>query len=211
MDDDGPPMPGAPEATDAALMARVAARDVAAFTALYDRHAHVAYALAAHLLGRAEAEEIVQAVFLRVWHKAGQFDPARGPFGAWFLAITRHQALDELRKRGQRRRLIVAEEIDGLLGLVPDHAADVAEQVWVRARGAAALAALETLPAEQRRVLVLAYFGGLSQATIARELGLPLGTVKKRLRLGLGKLRACLMQQGLGDEFPVGPARAGRE
>ncbi len=185
------------EPSDETLAGRVAQRDMAAFELIYDRYAKSVYALAAHLLGHAEAEEVVQEVFLRLWHKAGQFDPARGFFNTWFMAIARHHVLDELRQRSQQQRLVAAEEIDQLLAEAADPAANVEEQAWLRERGNTILDALQSLPAEQRRVLVLAYFGGLSQSAIARHLGWPLGTVKKRVRLGLQKLRASLAQQGL--------------
>lgn len=200
-----------PELSDETLVARVARRDVAAFTILYDRYAGPVYTLAAHMLGRSEAEEIVQATFLRLWNKAEQFDAARGAFGAWFMTIARHHALDELRRRGQRQRLVAAEGIDRVLTEVTDPAPDVEEQAWLRERGDAVLRALNDLPDEQRRVLVLAYFGGLSQAAIAECLGLPLGTVKKRIRLGLQKLRAALLQQGPAAEAQAEPKRIGVE
>src|SRR5688500_5779106 len=90
---------------DATLDWRVCLRDAAAFGALYDRYAPAVYALAAHVLGTGAAEEVVQDVFLRLWQRAAQFDPQRSPFGAWFMAIARHRVLDELRTRGQARRL----------------------------------------------------------------------------------------------------------
>jgi RNA polymerase sigma-70 factor (ECF subfamily) len=88
-----------------------------------------------------------------------------------------------------------------------DGQADVEEEVWLRERGASIVRALRALPAEQRRVLVLAYFGGLSQSTLAGHLGWPLGTVKKRIRLGLQKLRVFLDDE---DLRPGDPAGAGR-
>ena len=194
------------EPSNEALAARVARRDVAAFTQLYDRYAPAVYALAAHTLGRADAEEVVQAVFLRLWNKAGQFDAARGLFGAWFMTVARHCVLDELRRRGQQRRLLAIGEIEQLLAETSDPTVDVEEQAWLRERGEAMARALGTLPPEQRRVLVLAYFGGLSQGEIARQLDVPLGTVKKRIRLGLQKLRAAFSRQGLAGEATEAPA-----
>jgi RNA polymerase sigma-70 factor (ECF subfamily) len=185
------------EVSDDALAARVARRDVDAFAALYDRYAQVVYAMAAHMLGIGEAEEVVQEVFLRLWDRAGQFDAARGPFNAWFVTIARNYILDRLRRRGQQQRLFIAGEISGFLEEVADQSVDVEEEAWARERGDAVLGALRELPAEQRRVLVLAYFGGLSQSAIAELLGCPYGTVKKRMRLGMKKLRVALARQGL--------------
>jgi RNA polymerase sigma-70 factor (ECF subfamily) len=181
-----------PEPTDEALVARVVDGDLAAFSLLYDRYDRPVYAMATHLLGAAEAEDVVQEVFLRLWRGVDQFDERRGRFAPWFLAIARHEVLARLRRRSREQRLALVEDIDRLLAAAPDPAIDVEEQVWRRERGALILAALNELPPEQRRVLVLAYFGELSQTTIAASLGWPLGTVKKRVRLGLQKLRQVL-------------------
>jgi RNA polymerase sigma-70 factor, ECF subfamily len=181
-----------PEPSDEALATRVADGDLTAFSALYDRYERPVYVMAAHLLGGAEAEEVVQETFLRLWRSAAQFDEARGRFAPWLLAIARHEVLARLRRRSREQRWALVEEIDRLLAATPDPAIDVEEQVWRRTRGDLILQALNELPAEQRRVLVLAYFGELSQATIAASLGWPLGTVKKRVRLGLQKLRQAL-------------------
>jgi RNA polymerase sigma-70 factor (ECF subfamily) len=178
---------------DTTLAARVAARDVAAFELLYDRYVRLVYALAARALGTTEAQETVQDVFLQLWRSAGQFDPNRGSFGAWFTAIARHRVLEQMRARGRERRFAAAEGIDRAMAQTPDLGPGI-EEIAERAESAAtALRALQTLPPEQRRVLVLAYFGGMSQSAIAEHLGLPLGTVKKRVRLGMQKLRAMLV------------------
>jgi len=180
------------ELTDEELTARVAQRDVAAFSSLYDRYARIVYVLAAHTLGQVDAEEVVQEVFLRLWSKAGQFDPERGSFRGWFLAVARHFVLGRLHQRDHLQRLLAVGEIESLLAeavdpaLAPDEAADHREY------SKAILRALEGLPPDQRRVLVLTYFGGFSQSSLAQQLGWPLGTVKKRIRLGLQKLRATL-------------------
>lgn len=182
-------------ATDELLAAYVAARNVAAFGLIYDRHAQPVFAMAAHMLGVSEAEEVTQEVFMRLWHKAHQYDPKRGPFVHWFMSIARNHILDKLRARSERQRLVAAEEIDQLLSEAADPNVDVLEQVWSQQRGDAILQALRTIPPEQRRVIVLAYFGDLSQSAIANHLGLPLGTVKKRIRLGLQKLRTALTDE----------------
>jgi RNA polymerase sigma-70 factor (ECF subfamily) len=131
-------------------------------------------------------------VFLRLWQHAGQFDPARSAFGAWFMAIARHRVLDELRRRGQARRLAVAGDVERLLVQAPDGALDPGAEVWLRDAARAVHHALAALPDDQRRVLVLGYFGGLTHSAMADLLGWPLGTVKKRVRLGLQKLRRSL-------------------
>jgi RNA polymerase sigma-70 factor (ECF subfamily) len=181
-----------PEPSDEVLVGRVAHGDLTAYSLLYDRYDRPVYAMATHLLGAGEAEEVVQETFLRLWRSAAQFDETRGRFAPWLLAIARHEVLARLRRRTQEQRLALAEDIDRLIATAPDPTIAVEEQVWRRERGDLILQALNELPPEQRRVLVLAYFGELSQTTIAASLGWPLGTVKKRVRLGLQKLRQAL-------------------
>jgi len=180
------------EPSDEVLVARVAKRDVAAFATLYDRYARRIYAWAAHVVGSADAEDMVQEVFVRLWDKAAQFDDRRGRFAWWFIAIARHHLTTQLRRRSLQQRIVAADEIERLLADAPDRSAGPDEVAWSNERGADLLRALATLPSEQRRVLVLAYFAGLSQPEIARHTGTPLGTVKKRTRLALQKLRERL-------------------
>jgi RNA polymerase sigma-70 factor (ECF subfamily) len=180
------------EATEAALVRQLARGDLAAFGVLYDRYARAVYAFAAHALGRATADEVTQDVFVRVWQRAPQFDADRGSVPAWIMAIARHRIVDEIRRS---RRRVAYESIDTLLGGVEDPDADIEEAAWSLERRRKILAAVRDLPAEQRQVLVLAYFGGLTQSEIAAELGCPLGTVKKRSTLGLQKLRASLAEE----------------
>lgn len=188
-----------PAASDEMLASRIAARDVDAFGSIYDRYSKPVFAMAGHMLGANEAEEAAQEIFMRLWNKASQYDPARGPFSHWFMSIARNHILDKLRARSERVRAVVTEEIDLLLAEAPDPRVDVVEQVWHRQRGDALLQALQRIPPEQRRVIVLAYFGGMSQSEISMQLDVPLGTVKKRIRLGLQKMRAALSPQALLD------------
>ena len=195
-----------PEPSDEALVTRIIQRDVAAFTLLYDRYVRPVYALAVYMLDSVEAEEIVQEVFLRLWNRADQFNAERGSFKTWFMALARYHIIDELRRRNQQQRLLAAEEVEQLLANTEDPLVDVEKEVWLKEDGQAVLHALQTLPAEQRRVLILAYFGGFSQSSIAQHLGWPLGTVKKRVRLGLQKLRSALRGQRLPIEMRDEPA-----
>jgi RNA polymerase sigma-70 factor (ECF subfamily) len=182
------------ELSDEALVVQICQRDQVAFAALYDRYVRPVYVMAAHLLDPGEAEEMVQEVFLRLWLKADHYAPDRGAFRPWFMSVARHHVLDRLRRRGHRHAMFVAESLDEMLATPADPSATVEEAAWLRERRRAVLAAIHSLPPEQRRVLVLAYFGGLSQSVIAASLGWPLGTVKKRVRLGLHKLRTALAQ-----------------
>jgi RNA polymerase sigma-70 factor (ECF subfamily) len=187
------------EPSDEALVARVARKDVAAFATLYDRYARRVYAWSAHTLGSEEAEDVVQEAFLRLWDKAGQFDAKRGRFGSWFMAIARHQIVRQLRRRGTDQRVIAADEIERVLADASAHGRDLEAEVWAHEGAAAVRRAVTSLPQEQRRVIVLAYFAGFTQSAIAKITGAPLGTVKKRTRLALQKLRERLADaQGSG-------------
>lgn len=183
--------------SDATLVGRVALGDVAALRQLYARYARTVYVMAAHAVGPTAADEVVQDVFVTLWRRADRFEPARGSLSAWLMAIARHRVLDELASR--RRDPAPVAEIEHLLGAAADSATQPEEHAEWSERGQAVRRALHGLPAEQRQVLVLAYFGGLSQAEMARRLGVPLGTVKKRVRLGLRKLRASLVGEPAVD------------
>jgi RNA polymerase sigma-70 factor (ECF subfamily) len=184
----------ASEPSDEALAARVARKDIAAFAILYDRYARRVYAWSAHMVGTAEAEDVVQESFLRLWEKAAQFDPRRGRFASWFLAIARHEVIRQVRGRGIHRRVIAADEIERVLGDAAAPGRGLDDEAWARESAGAVLGALASLPTEQRRVIALAYFAGLTQSAIAKVTGVPLGTVKKRTRLALQKLRERLAE-----------------
>lgn len=192
--------------SDNALAAGIANGDAGAWSSLFDRYAPAVYAFAAHMLGRDHAEDVMQEVFLRLWRSAGQFDPERGAFSAWFYAIVRHRIQDELRHRRREERLLVASDADDLLAETPIPGVDVDDAITQRERTHALLRALQSLPPDQRRVLVLAYFGaGLTQSAIADYLDCPLGTVKKRTRLGLQKLRTILDATNSFGDHPAEP------
>lgn len=181
---------------DLDLLARSAAGDERALGELYDHHGGTVFALARAIVrAPADAEDVTTAVFAQLWRAAAQYDPARGTVAAWLCTITRSRALDLLRARKRRER---AEEAaahgsdDGLaLPLAaPPRAPDAdAELGEARTLVAQSLAAL---PEPQRRVIELAYFGGLSQSDIAAALAEPLGTVKTRMRAAMEKLRQAL-------------------
>jgi RNA polymerase sigma-70 factor (ECF subfamily) len=186
---------------DAALMQLVAQHNAVALQVLYHRYARPLYVLAAYRLSQTDAEEIVQETFLRLWRHADQYDATRGSVHAWVFTIARHRILDEHHRQRHQAPLASAEEIEHALLNAVDPSVDVEHHVWQREQAAVVLKAVRHLPVAQRQVLLLAYFGGLSQTAIAAVLGVPLGTVKKRTRLGLQKLRAALQAQALLAEI----------
>jgi RNA polymerase sigma-70 factor (ECF subfamily) len=174
----------------------VAQGEEEALRVLYQRYAGLIFSLAARKLGPGPAEELVQDVFLALWHKAGTFDPARGVFKHWFLRLAHRRIIDQWRaSQTHGARLAQLTSLDELVVDPPAREALPEEQHIQREQGQAAARALLALPAEQRQVLLLGYVNGLSQAEMAAHLGIPLGTVKKRVRLGLEKLRLLLVSK----------------
>jgi len=169
---------------DADLVRRLIARDQSALSELYQRFGTLVYSIALRVVQNSTlAEEVTQDTFLKVWHQPTSWDASRGKFVSWLLTITRNTAIDRLRME-QRRPLRTAVDLDdlplGKPGLIDDPA-------WQDGRVLRSL--LERLPPEQVQVIELAFFEGLSHSELAERLGLPLGTVKTRLRLGLHKLK----------------------
>jgi RNA polymerase sigma-70 factor (ECF subfamily) len=155
--------------------------------ALYDEHHRQAIGLAYRVLGDlGDAEEVVQEVFLSAWRTGHQYDPSRGSTRAWVLTMVRNRSIDVLRARKRRPVQPLAEEVD------PPSAEDVPSLAASNIDADAARQALNALPPEQKQVIELAYFGGLSHAEIAAEVAAPIGTVKGRIRLGLDRLRVAM-------------------
>lgn len=172
---------------DEDLMQLVQRAEAAAFEVVYDRHAGAAFSLAYRMCGaRQLAEEVVQEAFLSIWRSGGRYDRRRGSVRTWILGITHHRAIDALR-RGvvQDRHRASDEGIDERFEALERTDAEVARrEEALEVRGA-----LEDLPQEQRRAIELAYYGGFTQSEIAEMLGVPIGTVKGRMRLGMEKMR----------------------
>ncbi len=179
-------------ASDGELVARLRSRDGSALAALYDRYARSVYSLALSIVGdRAVAEDVTHEVFLHLWRYPELYDPDRGAFAPWLLRSVRNRAIDALRRarrdRSLAQRVHVLEE--SLAPRDPDETAVLGDELE-RVRRAVA-----ELEHDQRQIVELAYFGGLTQREIAEELGLPLGTVKTRLRTALRRLAEALARE----------------
>jgi len=175
-----------------ALLARIAKRERAAFEELYTRYANILYATAMKFLKEdADAQDVVQDVFIQIWDKAKLYDPAKGKPLTWALTLTRNRSIDRIRAIQRRSRLrddfekeTVVDESAGIREALSGVDAGEKSQILRDAVG--------QLSPQQRRVIELAFFRGLTQSEVAEKLGEPLGTVKARARRGLMKLKEIL-------------------
>ena len=185
---------------DDELIAAVARGDQPALLALYDRHGGVAYGLAYRILGDAgAAEEAVQDAYLRIWRRAATFDASRGNARSWLLTIVHHCAIDLLRRRAGAPPVVAGLDEMAERRSVPDAWSEVSGRI----ESERVRTAVETLPGEQRRAIEMAFFDGLTHREIAERDGLPLGTVKGRLRLGLKRLSSLLAEPAPGVTGPA--------
>ena len=164
--------------------------DAAAFQVVYERHTDAAYSLAYRMCGRRGlAEDVTQDAFLALWRSGQRYDPGRGSVRTWVLGIVHNRAIDALRRSLVHDRRRASDE-----GLEERFEARERTDVEAarREEAASVRAALDQLPAEQCRVIELAYFGGFTHSEIAELLEAPVGTIKGRMRLGLEKLRGSL-------------------
>jgi RNA polymerase sigma-70 factor (ECF subfamily) len=160
---------------------------------VYSRCSGRAWAVALRVLGsRADAEEVLQETFLEVWRRAREFDPSRGAMEAWVMTISRTRAIDRKRSLGTVAR--IAEDAAAQPPPVSASPVDPSDAAALGQDRARVAAAMRELPPEQRVVVELAYFEGLSQREIAERTGDPLGTVKTRSRLALEKLASLLSE-----------------
>jgi len=172
---------------DMAILKRMSARDATAVSELYDRHNRLLYGLILRILGqRGDAEEVLQEVFLSVWNRSDQYDPALGTPVAWLVRIARNRAVDRLRANTVRVKAVEAAVSDPTPVETPEMRAVSSEQQRVISR------ALSALPDEQRLLIEQAYFLGMTQSELAARHDLPLGTVKTRIRSGMLTLREAL-------------------
>ncbi|MGZ6546065.1 MAG: sigma-70 family RNA polymerase sigma factor [Actinomycetota bacterium] len=180
---------------DLELHRRLTAGDREAFDEIYRRYASSAYGLAYRLTGQQIlAQDVVHDAFLALWRAPEAFDPARGVFRTFFLSLVHHRAVDTIRREERlRKRSERAANLEPLTG--EDVAEDVVDEAFLGVRRREVRQALTTLPPEQRQVLEMAYFQGYTQAMIAEELGIPIGTVKTRTLAAMRKLRRALYRE----------------
>jgi RNA polymerase sigma-70 factor, ECF subfamily len=181
--------------TDRETMDRLANGDLGALDLLYDHYGAMAFSIAYRITGdRTAAEDVVQEAFLGAWRNAARYLDARGSVRTWLLSIVHHRAIDAVRRRRPTLELPDAE------AFLPDVLTfpDTWTEVEARLDRDTVTAALASISDVQREAIELAYFGGLTQTEIAERTGVPLGTVKGRLRLGLSGLRAALLASGEG-------------
>jgi RNA polymerase sigma-70 factor (ECF subfamily) len=184
-----------------AIMLSVASGDSQALEILYNRYGRVVYGLALKILADPEhAEEVVQEAFWRVWTRSATFQARSGQFTPWLFGITRNLCIDELRRRQSRPRTIPNTPEAPDLGEFVDAHQDVEDQTWENERRRLIVNALKDLPDDQREVVELAYFAGLSQREVAERISSPLGTVKTRMRLALQKLKSHLQLHDISLE-----------
>lgn len=183
--------------SDSDLMALIQSGDVRAFELFFDRHGTVAFRLAMRILNdRGLAADVTQEAFLGFWRHRDGYRPDRGAARSWLLSIVRNRAVDTWRRERNQHA-----DLRGDASLPQQRARDDTEaQVITSDESQNIRGKLEQLPVEQRRVIELAYFGGLTHTEIAEQLGLPLGTAKGRMRLGLTKLRAVLSEEQDADQ-----------
>ena len=185
--------PKAQQMLDQETIARIGRRDQSAFSALYDRLSGPLYSLAMKMLGdSADAQDALQEVFVQIWSRASTYDPEKSSVFSWAVLLTRSRAIDRLRARDRRLRVVVGSTADenkvaeATDASTVESAADTANK---KDEAAHVRSLLNNLPEDQRQVIELAFFGHRTHHEIAAQLGQPLGTVKARIRRGLLKLR----------------------
>ncbi|HCI86391.1 MAG TPA: hypothetical protein DHV68_06050 [Dehalococcoidia bacterium] len=176
---------------DLELLAKIGEQDREALATLYDRYGRRVFALAVRMLkDPIGSEEVTQDVFMSLWRRGASYTSKKGKFTTWLFSIAHNRTIDELRKR-RRDRSRENDDIDDHLNI---QSGDIspADTAIAQSEYAQIRAAMDELPEEQKNVIELSYFKGLTQTEIASKTGQPLGTVKTRMRLALKKLRSAL-------------------
>ncbi|HET8990518.1 MAG TPA: sigma-70 family RNA polymerase sigma factor [Acidimicrobiales bacterium] len=181
------------EASDAQLVTHVARYSQAALAEVYRRHGGAVFGLASRVLNsRAEAEDVTQEVFVRLWNAPERFDPTRGSLRAYLVTMAHGRAVDAVRSLSAARR---REALDVTRSISPPP--DVAQRAWDAVVSEQVAAALASLPEPERRAIELAYFEGHTYVEVARILDEPEGTIKSRIRSGMRRMRGELERRGV--------------
>jgi RNA polymerase sigma-70 factor (ECF subfamily) len=189
--------------TDAQLLEGIAQRDESSLAALYDRYHLLAFSLALRVVNdRGRAEDVVQDAFLSVWRKAGSYIEGRGSVKTWLTSIVRNRAIDLVRAKRESD-----SDDEAVLLAIRDPRPSVIEQVTATLDRDVIRGAIGELPLEQRQAIAMAYFEGRSHSEISEATGLPLGTVKSRIRLGMHRLRGLLLEAGMAPSWDNAPVR----
>ena len=188
--------------SDEILIARVASGDASALEILYDQHAAAVLGVTFRIIGdRLAAEDVLQETFWRVWQSAVTYQAQRGSFRSWLFRIARNLAIDAYRRQSVRPQAIAEmTDTDPILDQLPDPNVDVPELTQTNLYAQQVRSALATLPREQRQVIELAYFYGMTRREIAEATGEALGTIHTRARLGLQRLREELERTGFNRQ-----------
>jgi len=182
---------------DLSLIAGLVARDPEALDELYQRYGRPVYSLTYRILNDAGmAEDVTQEVFLKLWRQPESFDAHRGSLGSWLLSVAHNRAIDLVRRRRVREELPLPE-LHESEEIIADALADPADIAGMSEEAAAIRRALAQIPPAQRQAIEMAFFQGKTHVEISAELGEPLGTAKTRIRLGMRKLRALLLAEGV--------------
>ncbi len=178
-------------ADDIQILRRITQRDQSALSELYDNYSAMLYSLALKIVrDPTTAQGVVQKTFVTVWDKADRFDSSKAKASTWLISIARNQAIDQWRKQQRSREVEDLEVLDRTADDSPQ--TDPLRSAIDQERTAILREALAEIPEEQKRAIYLSYYTGLSHQEIADHLQEPLGTVKTRIQLGLGKLRRRL-------------------
>ncbi len=181
--------------SDQELLSLIVEQKREALEALYDRFSGPVFSLATHMLrDPGAAEEVTQDAFFKVWRRASSYRPDRGKVTAWLFSIAHHRVIDEVRRRKRREQTHVSQDVE-LLDRPADDSSDPVRYAMLQMKRGELKEALDVLRPEQREIVLLAYYGGLTHSEIANRLQQPLGTVKTRMRLALKKLRVVLGPQ----------------